>query len=298
MTSLSLPQRPYPGGRAKTPKLILVEGIPGSGKSSMARFAAGYLSAQKIETALYLEGDSDHPADYESLACLDPAQFAGLAARFPQQAAWLEAHAQRQGQNRLFSYRRLDSQPGATPELVEALSAFEVYEQPASRFSELILARWRAFVQTALQDERIYIFECCFLQNPLTMLLGRCNLPISGAKSLVLEMAALVQPLNPLLVYLLPQAGEALRRVAAGRPPEWLDFVIRYHTQQGYGLAQGLEGFEGLVKFYEMRQSVELSLLPRLGMHTCLVEHSDWAQDQAQVQDFLGVNLNTCPDGC
>ena len=43
-------------------KLILIEGIPGSGKSTIARKTSEYLESQKIRTVLFREGDI-HPAD-------------------------------------------------------------------------------------------------------------------------------------------------------------------------------------------------------------------------------------------
>ena len=43
-------------------KLILVEGIPGSGKSTIANKIREYLESQNIDTTLFNEGDA-HPAD-------------------------------------------------------------------------------------------------------------------------------------------------------------------------------------------------------------------------------------------
>lgn len=44
-------------------KLILVEGIPGSGKTTIAKRLYDHLVANNIKTNLYLEGDIDHPID-------------------------------------------------------------------------------------------------------------------------------------------------------------------------------------------------------------------------------------------
>ncbi len=283
----------------KTPRLVIVEGIPGSGKTSVARFASGWLEKQGLATALYLEGDLDHPADFESVARLDAQQLAALQARFPGQAAWLAGQVDVQGESYLVSYHKLqrDFKNQAPDQLFAALQRYDLYEQPLEVFQPLVLQRWRAFVQNALQDKKVYLFECCFLQNPLTMLIGRNNAGAQQASSFILEIAAAIQALNPLLIYLLPpSASQALQHVAAERPPEWLDFVIHYHTEQGYGLAHGLSGAVGLVKFYEMRQALEMSLLPRLPMHTCLVEHVDWERTHRQIQDFLGVNFRTWHD--
>ena len=63
-------------------KLIMVEGIPGSGKSSTARFITESLQSQGIQHELFLEGDFDHPADCESMACFTQATFNELLAKY------------------------------------------------------------------------------------------------------------------------------------------------------------------------------------------------------------------------
>lgn len=48
-------------------KLILLEGIPGSGKSSAGAFVLDLLARQGIAARFWREGDFDHPADFEGL---------------------------------------------------------------------------------------------------------------------------------------------------------------------------------------------------------------------------------------
>ncbi len=278
------------------PKLILVEGIPGSGKTTLAQSIQGWLSDWGLQPALYLEGNLDHPADYESVACLDETQYSHLISQFPNYQLTLQHYARKINSNVLIGYRKLHAEGnGQIPELlIQDLAKYEIYEQPAGKFRRLILDSWRRFASQAVLSSSTYIFECCFLQNPLTMFLGRHDEPLSAAQGLVLEMARTIQPLNPLLIYLHPgPAGDTLRRVAQVRPQEWLDFVIAYHTQQGHGKAQGWQGFDGMVKFYEMRQSIELELLQRLPFPTLKVPHTAWQQDNQRVNSFLAESFST-----
>jgi hypothetical protein len=271
-------------------QLILVEGIPGSGKTSVAQFIAAWLATRGFETALYLEGDWNHPADFESAACLNRNQYEEIKAQFLQQAAFLDQQVTVRGRDYFLSYRQIEHEYGEQipPALIDALARFEIYELPIGEFRRLLLQRWQSFADHAAQENRIYIFECCFLQNPLTMYLGRNAESVVSSQTFILEIAESIRILNPYLIYLYPENVEAtLRSVARTRPSEWLDFVIAYHTQQGYGKVQGWQGFEGLVQFYELRQRVELELLGRLPFSTLAIRHLDWAQDYARIESGL-----------
>jgi len=275
-------------------QLILVEGIPGSGKTSAAQFIAEWLETRGFESALYLEGDWSHPADFESVACLNQREYQELLAQFPQYAAFLEQHVTIKDSDYFYSYHQIEYEnSGQIPSIViDTLAHYDIYELPLIKFRRLLLQRWQSFADLASQENRIYIFECCFLQNPLTMYLGRNAESIADSQTFVLEIAESIRNLNPYLVYLNPgNVGTALQRVAKTRPPEWLDFVIAYHTQQGYGKSHGWQGFEGLVKFYEMRQRVELELLTQLPFPVLSVQHSNRAQDYARIERFLGGRL-------
>lgn len=275
-------------------KLILVEGIPGSGKTTTAGFVARWLAARGIPTALFLEGNSDHPADFESIARLDEREFAALLARFPVQASLLKRAARVDGGDHFFRYRDLqDAHPHLPDMLFTALASYEIYELPAATFQRLLRRRWQQFAATAASGDTTYIFECAFLQNPLTMMLGRHDETPAAAGTLVLDLASIVQPLAPRWLYLDPGDVRAtLASVAQTRPPEWLEFVIAYHTRQGHGRAQGWRGFDGLVCFYEMRRAVELALLPRLPFPGLLLHHMawadrTWAENEERIASFL-----------
>lgn len=274
-------------------KLILIEGLPGSGKTTTAQFVADWLERQGVETAVFLEGNLDHPADFESVACLDAAELAALEAQFPEYHDFLERQVLIDGGDYFFRYRALQQNIPNLPEaLISALACYEIYELPAGKFRRLVLRRWQRFADSAAAGSVTYIFECCFLQNPLTMMLGRHDEPVAAAQAFVLELAASVQALQPRWFYL--HTGDvraSLTQIAQARPQEWQDFVIAYHTQQGHGKNQGWQGFDGLVSFYKMRQEAELGLLPQLPFPGLLVQHTDWAEDQQRIAYFLASSI-------
>lgn len=271
------------------PKLILVEGIPGSGKTNSAHFVAEWLKGQGVDVALFLEGNLAHPADFESVACLSQDEYSALKAAFPADAELLDRHVVEDHGDYFCHYRQLEQDVSevAAP-LIAALARYEIYVLPVVKWKQVIRRRWQRFAAAAAHKETVYVFECCFLQNPLTMLLGRNDEPVGEAGAFVLELATAIQILEPALIYLHPDdVRKTLTKAAQERPAQWLNSVIAYHTQQGHGLAQGWQGFDGLVMFYEMRRQIELDLLAALPFAKLLVEHSTWAENHERIATFL-----------
>lgn len=87
-------------------KLILLEGIPGSGKSSAGAYIQSFLELQGVSAHFWREGDLDHPADFEGVACLSTPHYGDILARYPQLAALLQQHVTLRGVDCLVAYRK------------------------------------------------------------------------------------------------------------------------------------------------------------------------------------------------
>ncbi len=280
-------------------KLILIEGIPGSGKTSVARFVCEWLQSHGQRPRLFLEGDWQHPADFESVACLDGAEYAHLRALFPAQAAFLAQHARQENGEYFFSYRQLQHEHNDQPAaLFEHLARFEIYSLPAEKHQRLLLQNWRTFVAGALEQDAVYVFECCFLQNPTTTLFAYHNLPAQAVRQHLLALAGIVRPLAPKLVYLARQdVAATLEAVRRERPPEWASFVTWYLTEQNYGKAHHLSGFEGVATFYAMRQAFELEVLKTLPLASAVIPNEGaWDARYANLASFLGQKEDGKPN--
>ena len=275
-------------------RLVLIEGIPGSGKTTTARCAAEWFKQHGAEPALYLEGDWDHPADFESAACLDEAQYAALRAKFPAVGGFLDQQARCEGGERFFRYQEMQQMygPSLPDGLMEALAQYEVYDLPVEKHLRLLRERWQNFAERSRHEGRTYIFECCFLQNPFTTLLAHYNLPLPAVRRHILELAEMLQPLRPRLIYLAQSDPRAtLERVRGERPPEWADYVTAYITGGAYGQAHRLNGFEGAVEFYTERQALELELISDIPMPAAILKDQEpWEARRAAVARFLSAD--------
>jgi hypothetical protein len=260
-------------------KLVLVEGLPGSGKTTACGRVEAWAREQGLLARYFEEGRADHPADFEQVSVLSEEDLARVCREFPADASSLTEAAHRRDEYWLIKKR---DRADWSPALRRALSTWDSYDGEVSPevHRQVLLDSWHRFGRAASTDPSIFVFECAFLQNPICALLARFNQPAAAIEAHIGNLAAAVAGMDPMLIYL--DAGDPERvliAAAAERPPAWLDFVIRYHTEQGYGRAHGLEGFAGLVEFLRVRRDFELQLIRALPVRLNVIDISRTDRD-------------------
>lgn len=244
-------------------KLYLMEGLPGSGKTTTAEALTRLLQEQQINTRLHIEGDLNHPADYESVAYLTLSEWVEFQSKY----ASLDVlrFAEVFNDYVLVSYRQWQVEQNVAEAALSFLQARDIYELPFELHQSLILKKWEAFVAQALIANTTYIFECCFLQNPLTMGLIKYDLPEATLQAYIERIATIITPLQPVLVYVDQQDVErSFRKALQERPTEWADGFVSYYTEQAHGVNRSLLGVEGTIAILRERKALEHQLLKTL----------------------------------
>jgi hypothetical protein len=279
--------------RLKT-KLILIEGIPGSGKTSTARYTHDWLVKKGIKTAMYLEGNLDHPADYESVACLKPKALEQIAAQYPTQWEQVQKYSTGRAGETFIKFQKMRIELGeeSIPDtLIHELGRYEIYNGLSlADFSRVAKEYWVEFTGKARKEEHVYLFECCFLQNPITNFLGRHNSDFMSLKSYLAQTAKVIEPLHPALVYLDPgDVTATLQHAVDTRPAEWYKGLTEYITGQGFGKAHQLEGLSGIARFYEIMRETQISFLERWqGPRLCIENAGEnWEITYQRLAEFL-----------
>ncbi|ANA81073.1 MULTISPECIES: hypothetical protein [Paenibacillus] len=79
--------------------------------------------------------------------------------------------AAKKGSWKLLPYQKLKNEYGTSfpDDLYHSLSKQDVYELPLGLNRRLITERWEAFAEQTLDEAGVMIFECCFIQNPVTV---------------------------------------------------------------------------------------------------------------------------------
>lgn len=297
-------------------RLILVEGLPGSGKSTTVETASRLLKQidPKLNVLFYEEGRTDHPADYEGFAYLTKTEWERLQAAL---SGWIDAlepgeqsQARIEAGGRLLAYRRIrERTERPLPAEVElAIAGKDLYELPLDLHIELLVDSWRAFATQAAEQEEhtVYLFECCFIQNPVTMAMIRCGAEPDAAIGYVKKLEAAADRLSPIVIYVdHPDTDLVFRQAVAERPREWSEGFMDYYLNQGYGAANirlsppsessetvGRESFiAGTVEVLKARRTLEEEILNRLDCPVHKLDNS--AYDQKEREDRLKRILET-----
>lgn len=172
-------------------KLWLIEGIPGSGKSTAARKLGQTLHAQAYNEAEL------HPCDLAWHAVLSRAELDAFIARHPDKERAICENSAVCGEQMLLAYAQLGLD-GEEFARMEAREAFNGRYAPEELMT-LMEARWRGFAQRMTGR---HIFECAFMQNPLGELMLFDDLPEEEIRKMQLRLAGCLAGCDVKLGYL------------------------------------------------------------------------------------------------
>ena len=250
-------------------RLFMIEGLPCSGKSTTSAFVASLLEEQG-KVRFVDEGSGNHPADYEFHA-LAPA---GLVSENEEIVA-------------------LSDYAGA---LFDQLLQYKIYDfLPWEKERPLMLDKWQKFVD-GREEDTAYVFNCVLLQNPMCETMMRFGFPEEESKRYISEVAEIIRPMNPVVIYLENTDIAASVKKAAEERPGWLDAVIDYHVNGTYGKEIGAVGFEGYIRCLEERQRRELSILAQLPVEHLVITNpqKDWEAAQEKIKEYIYRNTGNC----
>ena len=281
-------------------KLILIEGIPGSGKTSFAKKTAEWYKDRGMTVNLFIEGQK-HPADLGWNACVPIGLYHQILDKYAPLREEIEAQTVFEDETAIVAYTQVKTN---NRNFYNELEAFEVYDgrAPDEVFYKLHYERWRKFGRSATDKNERNIFECAFMQNHVNELLFWRNVDEAEIIKHQNRLLDSVKHLSPVLIYLSqPNIRETIERIARERVSQahgnWIDLCIAYCERSFFGRQNGIKGFEGAMKFFTLRKQLEMKIISQLSIPYIVIENAeyDWDNVWAKIKGYL-VTLERSPD--
>lgn len=275
-------------------KLILIEGIPGSGKTTTAKRLSDFYKSKGYQVAQYNEGDL-HPADLSWQAILTDEEYKALIKSNKAIAHKIKENSVIEDGRVIIAYTALGIDHNS--DLYKYLESKEIYntDPDIHEFKLAHLNRWSSFVKHS-DPETLYIFECVLLQNHLTQLMLEYQVSEELFESYFKDFIDIIKPMDAQIYYLSPISVEqAIRHVARERRPEhqdrqstWINNVIAYIKNTPFGKATNFDTIEDFIDFTSKRQRIEKKLLKNLDIAHQVIEHEgkDWDRVLKQIIEF------------
>lgn len=217
----------------KTKKLILLEGLPGTGKTTIIKWLAENLLEKGKQVTLLFEGDSQIPCDFYETAGVPKAVFDDICAKNPEVADILF----KQG---LFAvgyvFLRIDELPEFLQNILRCWDMGDEMNQKVTveEYIPCALARLDYWVQSMKNECGVTLIDSGFLQNPINELLFR-GATDTQVQTFIKEIAIRFQPLHPFCVYLYrSNAKDSIRFAEKVKGQEWAHRVQNLLCQLGY----------------------------------------------------------------
>jgi hypothetical protein len=272
-------------------KLIIIEGLPGSGKTTIAKMINEYLVSKGIKTDLYLE-DDQHPADLEWHACIPKDMYNKMLIKYPDLSKDIQTHTVWNGEQAIVAFNKISC---TDKEFYDDMHQYEIYNGkiPLDEFCSLLQSRWAYFAENAAANEVVTIFEGALLQSQTNDLLAVRNCDKRVIFSHLEKLVHSVQTLNPLILYLSVEnveeiiSGIASERISKDAQPNWIDMAMGYVERSVFGKAHGLKGFSGVVEFSKARKSIELEFLAASTVNCAILEGTDYDRRWEDIKTVL-----------
>ena len=260
-------------------KIYFIEGLPGSGKTTMAKKFANHLVTKNYDAVFYQEGDL-HPVDLAWIAILEKNELNSLIERYPSLRNDILFNLKEFNEKYHLAYTQVKINL-ETKDFYDYCLKYEIYQsEDYNYFLDEHLLLWNEFIEERLTDDKIYVFECIFLQNHINELLLKYDMSIEGLRRYFKKFSEVLKGIDVEVIYIKQlNVSDTLKRITEERRTndktlykDWIDHVIEYFESSRYGKLKGYVGYEGALRYFTHRQDIELDVIKSLSINSRIIE--------------------------
>ncbi len=259
------------------PKIIFIEGNPGSGKTTFAKRLEASLIDMGKTVKMFQEGDL-HPIDLAWCAILDEVKYQQVISDYPMLKDDLLRLTKKINDNYVLAYTKVNHRL-APKSFYDSMGSYEIYRsETLAPFKDIHQKLWYDFSKN-IEHDTIYIFECVFIQNHINELILKYHLSNQAIFDYFMDLITPLISLNPMLFFVEQKdVRQCISRVADERKTDdpakfkdWIDLVIEYIEDTPYATKLGYTGYEGIIRYFKDRQALSLELIKRLPISSTIL---------------------------
>lgn len=285
---------------ARNTGIILLEGLPGTGKSTNAHFLFMQQERNHKACKWIHEAAHPHPVVFFDEANLTYDEYDQLLKGFPAAAPLL---------NRIAEFRKntigidlLDIEwnhkEAIGAEVLAALRRFDVWSFPPDKYISTALEKWASFADKAAEGGTdVYILDSGIFQYQIFRLMLQ-NAPLELLKRFVAALVNIIRPLDPGLIYLHRENTEdTIDYLEALRGTQSLEGIARRDQDQPYykDKPKNAETFKQFLRDYA-DAAQKLFDAADCRKTAIKVTDQDWASREDQMLSFLDLERKPSPN--
>ncbi len=281
-------------------QLIMLEGLPSTGKTTNARFIHTQLERNNINAEWVHEIAMPQPVLFFDEIGMTRDEYDELIKAYPGVAGILNNIAVFRESTvgihlpeiQWFHEDEIDSK------VYEALLEFDVWHFPLDKYKKFALEKWASFTKKVLRNkDRVYIIDSAIFQFQIFTFLFQ-NRPYEELESFIGQIIDIIRPLNPCLIFLHRKNTEAtIDYLENDRGTSYLEYIWQRDKAQPYyaDKPQGAESFKQFMRDYA---DMADSLFKDFPARKLSVEISDknWDYLEDKMLSFLNINRVHAPE--
>ena len=247
-------------------KVLFVEGVPGSGKTTFSKRLELYFLNQGKHVFKYNEGDLN-PLDYAWCSKMNEKTFHEMLEKYSNLKDQILENTIKYEHNYVTQYTKVKIDQ-TSKDFYQDFEPYEVYQsKDLQTIKQSHIQKWKDFSHQ--NDDAIYIFECVFFQNHLNELMLKFDVEYDDIVAYFTDLLEAIFPLQPTIIYLEPvnirnQIDDVSNQRKTNDPSlykDWIDLVIEYLQKTNYAKEKNYLGYDGFIRYLSDRINIEKKLL-------------------------------------
>lgn len=235
-------------------KLIILEGMPGTGKTTNSFFLLSQLERNGVATRWIHENARPHPTSYFNEACLSYEELELFFQRFSHTKSIIENIGMRRRTTIELDLMEIKWSylQDFGSEAFEEINKFDVWNFTLDQYERVALEKWEVFASEATKASEVILLDSSLFQFQIFTFLLK-NAPYERIESFIQKLFNIIAPLKPVLIYLYREKTEnAIAYLEKKRGVEFLEYIYERDKKEPFyeNRPTGAEGMRQFLRHY------------------------------------------------